>query len=258
ERPVRARGFTLLELMIAMAIFAFIAVGAYYMLNTFITAKDRTDVHSVRLAKLQRAMLIIQRDFEQVAPRPVRDEADELLPALFGMPNGAVEFTRNGWTNPTGAPRSDLQRVRYEFEQGKLWRTTWQVLDRAPDSKPQRVAILDDVAELAIKYYPLQVPLNGAPGSVPVIGEPVEAWPQATADEASTLNRADLPKLVDFALTLNDFGEIHRQFVLADNDPKAKDPAANSFTPTGTTPGVRNPGGEPNPDPNISGVEGEP
>lgn len=228
---MKSKGFTLLELMIAMAIFAFIAVGAYYMLNTFITAKERTDVHSVRLAQLQRAMLIISRDFEQVVPRPIRDEVDEISPAMIGMPNGAVEFTRNGWTNPTGAARSDLQRVRYEFEQGKLWRSSWPVLDRGPDAKPQRTAILTGVAELAVKYYPMQTPLNAVQGSMPVIGEPTENWPQANADEVSTQNRADLPKLVDFALTLDDFGDIHRQFVLVDNDPKAKDPAANTFTP---------------------------
>jgi len=229
-----ARGFTLFELMIAMAIFSGIAIGAYMMLSNFMDAKQRTEEHAVRLAQLQRVMLIIERDFEQVVARPVRDEADELLPAMLGLPNGAVEFTRNGWNNPTGAPRSDLQRVRYEFEQGKLWRATWPMLDRGPDAKPQRTPILDDVTELTVRYYGMQSALNAIPGSAPVMGEPTEFWPQATADEASTQNRADLPKMVDFAVTLKDFGEIHRQFVLPDNDPKAKDPAANLYTPQGS------------------------
>lgn len=233
---MKARGFTLLELMLAMAIFAVIATGSYMMLSNFIDAKERTEKHAMRLAQLQRAMLILEHDFEQVAARPIRDEFDEVAPAIMGMPNGTVEFTRNGWANPAGSLRSDLQRVRYDFEQGKLWRSSWQVLDRAPDSKPQRVVILTGVLEFAVKFYPLEKPRNTVQGGQAVIGEPVETWPPPSADEISTKNRADLPKLVDINVNLEDFGDIHRQFVLVDYDPKAQDPTANSFT----LPGVSN------------------
>lgn len=223
---MKNRGFTLLELMLAMAIFAIIAIGSYMMLSSFIKAKERTQEHSVRLAQLQRAMLIIERDFEQVSPRPIRDEVDELAPAMMGGSNGSVEFTRSGWNNPTGAPRSELQRVRYDFEEGKLWRSSWLVLDRAPDSKPQRIAVLSNIKEFGIRYYPMEKPQNAPQGAPPVIGEPIESWPPPNADEISTQHHADLPKMVDININFEDFGDIHRQFVMVDNDPKLQDPSA--------------------------------
>ena len=58
-----------------------------------------------------------------------------------------IEFTRFGWRNPLGRPRSELQRVGYIVQDETLYRAYWMVLDRAPDSEPQLQEMLKDVEQ---------------------------------------------------------------------------------------------------------------
>ena len=71
---VRQRGFTLLELLVALAIFALVSVMAYGGLASVLDQQFATDEIAGQLARLQKTYLLLQRDFEQLVPRPVRDE----------------------------------------------------------------------------------------------------------------------------------------------------------------------------------------
>ncbi|HSC47386.1 MAG TPA: type II secretion system minor pseudopilin GspJ, partial [Gammaproteobacteria bacterium] len=125
------RGFTLLELLVAIAIFAVLAVMAYGGLNSVIRQREQNDTAMLRLKQLQQAMAIMTRDFAQMAPRPVRDQLGGVHCALSAGPNNVppIEFTRGGWTNPLGVIRSTQQRVAYALEDGTLVRYTWPELD---------------------------------------------------------------------------------------------------------------------------------
>jgi general secretion pathway protein J len=151
-----SRGFTLLELLVAMSIFSVIGLGSYQMLQTIVESHDKVRTVSERYTKVNLAFSMIQRDFNQFVPRPVRDAYGEpLAPIVFGDNDYAVEFTRTGWRNPAGRLRSQLQRVAYsvDYEEETLTRHFWEVLDRAEDSEPVSQIIMEGVTDFRVTGY---------------------------------------------------------------------------------------------------------
>jgi len=148
------RGFTLLELMVAMAIFAIMAAIAYSGLNNVLIARQQTEAHAEQLHQLQLTMGWLARDVEQIIDRGVRNEYGEVLPPVVGndFEGYLLEITRGGWRNPANQARSHLQRVAYAVRDEKLVRTYWWMLDRAEDSKPYENILLDGVKGMEIRY----------------------------------------------------------------------------------------------------------
>jgi len=147
------RGFTLLELLIALAIFALVAAMAYGGLNTMLRTTDGMEARADALRAIQLGWLWVDRDLEQFLDRPIRNEYGDRLAALrVGTPDGdLIEFTRAGWSNPLGEARSSLQRVAYRLEDDILYRRWWLVLDRAQDSAPVEEPLLEGVTEVEIR-----------------------------------------------------------------------------------------------------------
>ena len=82
-KPLRSQdGFTLVEVLIALAITAFVSTIAYTSLSTVITGMESTRENSERAYAINRAWMIITRDLRQFVNRPVRDEFGEAEPAL--------------------------------------------------------------------------------------------------------------------------------------------------------------------------------
>jgi general secretion pathway protein J len=150
------RGFTLIEVLIAMAITAFIAVVAYTTLDTVLTGVERTRLQGERLHEINRAFTVLSRDLRLLVDRPVIDEFGQLAPALTGGPlaRELLSVTRGGWHNTTGAPRSSLQRVAYRYDGEALYRLSYPVLDRTPAIEPQEVLLLEDVEEVRVTFLP--------------------------------------------------------------------------------------------------------
>ena len=148
--PCACRGFTLLELLVALAIFGLLAAMSYSGLWTVLEQQSHTEQAADRLAELQKMYLIMQRDIEQVVPRTVRDEfGDEQLPLIGG---DTLRLTRGGWRNPAGRQRSTLQRIGYAYEEQQLVRYSWSVLDRAQDSEPLKLPLSEDVERMGLRY----------------------------------------------------------------------------------------------------------
>src|SRR5210317_619118 len=122
-----SRGFTLLELVVAMAIFAIMAAIAYSGLNNVLLAREQTDAHAKQLQQLQLAMNWFARDIEQAIDRGVRSEYGEMLPPVIGndFEGYLIELTRGGWRNPANHKRSNLQRVAYAVREEQLLRAYW-------------------------------------------------------------------------------------------------------------------------------------
>ena len=74
-------GFTLVEVLIALAITAFVSTIAYTSLSTVISGAESTRTAAERSYAINRAWMIISRDIGQFVARPVRDEFGELEPA---------------------------------------------------------------------------------------------------------------------------------------------------------------------------------
>ena len=146
------RGFTLLEMVIALAVFSVVGLISSQILSHSVDYADRLNNRGGRLVEVQRALDIIDRDFSQIVHRNVRDELGDRLDAIV-VGDGTLQFTRTGWSNPRQARRSTMQRVEYEHAFGAITRRYWNVLDRAPDSEPNSQIVLSGVDELVVLFF---------------------------------------------------------------------------------------------------------
>lgn len=147
---MRHLGFTLIEMLVALAVFALIGLISNQLLLQIIDLGELTEARGGRFVETQRAVEIIRRDVQQLAHRGVRDELGDSQHGFEINEFGLLQFTRRGWANPLGHNRSGLQRVAYASVEGALFRLYWPVLDRGPDSLPIRQLLLDDVADLEV------------------------------------------------------------------------------------------------------------
>lgn len=200
-----ARGFTLLELLVALAIFAVLATIAYGALNSVLAARRAVAAKGERLAALQTALMVMERDVEQAVPRPVRDELGDSEPALFGGGTGTVVLglTRDGWRNPLGVARSNLQRVAYAFHDGQLVRESWSILDRAPDTAAYSEPLLDKVTAVEVRFL-------GPDGQWTAYWPPQSATGQITVMPAGAAGPP--PRAVEVSLDVEGWGRITRLF----------------------------------------------
>jgi len=190
----RAAGFTLLEVLVAVGVFAVVGMGAYGGLQAVMTQREIARDNADRFRELQFAMQQLSRDLYQLNPRPVREPlGDGYRAAMYADPRAevALEFTRGGWTNPLGQPRAAVQRVAYELEGDRLLRRYWFVPDQTLGEEPVEREILSGLLDFRVRFY--------------ASGAWVEAWPgQAGADPAIR------PDAVEVVLELEDWGEIRR------------------------------------------------
>jgi len=199
----RRGGFTLIEVLVAMAVFAVLAAFAYGTLSQTLLSAEILGDRMNRLQALQRTVRTLSDDLTQLAPRPVRDElSDNLRPALdTGFQTGfAIELTRGGWSNPVVLPRSTQQRVGYRIEDGELLRYHWYALDRTLSSEPVGVALLDGVEGIQFRF-------------VMADGEFSEQWPPLNRPGA--LGTRERPRAIEVTLLLEDEGEIRRLIEVA-------------------------------------------
>ena len=140
--------FTLLEMIVVLAIFAVLGLISSQITGQVVDNFARLTERGDRLAAVQKAMGMLQRDLMQLHNRPIRDTfGDTRLPLVLN-PDGSLEFTRLGWQNPLQRPRSNQQRVAYRVEDETLYRYFWIALDQAPDSEPVQQSLLEDVVDV--------------------------------------------------------------------------------------------------------------
>ena len=187
------RGFTLLELLIALSIFALISAMAYGGMNSVMQQRAWTEQKADQLKQLQMAYTIMERDFSQMVDRGIRNEYGSEVGALVGGGSSSgVELSRLGHANPAGFRRSDVQRVRYLSEDGKLFRYSWKVLDRAPDSEAYKQVMIDETTEFALRYLDTSSRWQ-------------ENWPPIAQTGQLT---AGLPRAVEVRLETKNFGQL--------------------------------------------------
>ena len=214
NRPARDSGFTLVEVLIALAISAFVATIAYSSFTTVLVGVESTQATAERVYAVNRAWMIISRDLEQFVARPIRDEFGELEPAMQGgdAARFPLSFTRSGWHNPLGHSRSELQRVSYRLEEEVLWRDSYPVLDRASETEAQEVALLEGVEDMELLF------LDDV-GNARTVGESSELdsrnWPENWVIDTSQPGSVLRPPLaVELRLYLRDWGEMRRIYAL--------------------------------------------
>ena len=219
----RGRGFTLLEVLVAVAIFALVGIASAALIGRTLEARSATAERSDRLRDLQRGLQRLERDVLQYTTRPVRDEFGDRLPALRVAPGTGLEFTTQGWRNPLGLARSELQRVRWHLNgEGTLERQYWVVLDRAQDSEPRSQAVLPELRGFEVEVLDGE---GGSRRSWPVAGGaadggtplPGELLPGEETDSAP-------PVALRLALDAPPFGRVERLILIGEAVEVSGDP----------------------------------
>jgi len=197
-----ARGFTLLEVVVAIAILAGLFVVALETFRAASDGRERLAQEATRLEARQRALTFLTLDFEQLIARPVRDGLGDFQPALMSLDNG-VALTRLGWANPFDLRnRSLMQRVEYLLIEDQLIRRYWPVLDVMAGTEPQQSVLLEEVESLQVRY--LFQPLGGDMTWR-------EQWPDTSLEGTNPL-QMPLPKSVELEIAFADGSFIHRYF----------------------------------------------
>jgi general secretion pathway protein J len=186
--------------MVAVGIFALLSALAFGGLTGVVRQNARLVASEQRLTSLQFTMRRLTSDLYQLQPRSVRDALGTARqPALLGGVTGEfpLEFTRGGWSNTLGGPRSNLQRVAYLNDNGTLVRVHWLVLDRTLASQPVRTELMDGVEQMTVRFLDPNRQWQ-------------TEWPPLAADGNPVAQQVARPLAVEVALVLEDWGTIRR------------------------------------------------
>ena len=133
-------GFTLLELVIALAIFALLGLASWTLFDGVVRVQRGTTVHEAEFRRLQRAVAVIERDLLHVTEQPI----------MLGQTQ--LQLQRGNWRNPLDQARSERQALTYRLDNGALWRDS-----RAEGTQiEQRQKLLDDVRHVSWRLFDRQ------------------------------------------------------------------------------------------------------
>ncbi|WP_064601575.1 type II secretion system minor pseudopilin GspJ [Photobacterium sp. J15] len=200
KKMVRGRqgGFTLLEVLVAIAVFSMLSVSAYQVMNGVQRSDQISREHNDRLQEIQRAMVMMDNDFRQIVARKNRsqgeDPSDKLLLSseyLMDSASMGIIFTRTGWQNPQQMfPRGENVRVGYRIVDDTLERVWFRYPDTVVGTDALVRPVLSEVTKLSFRFYSKK--------------KWQETWNQGGA----------LPEGIMVKMTLEDYGDIERVYML--------------------------------------------
>jgi general secretion pathway protein J len=197
-------GFTLIEILVAMAIFTIIGLASTGVLNSVISSDQLSSERFEKLEELQRAMLTIERDVLQIVPRALRVNGDPVSAVISGGEDvfdsdaDGLGFVRTGWHNPQMLlPRSTLQAIGYRMQDEQLQRLYGNYVDNVIGYEPKIKILLSDIEDFRVSFL-----------TQPEQLEEPEEWEE---NYSNTI----LPIAISITIVSKTFGEIRREFMLA-------------------------------------------
>ncbi|CAH0541860.1 type II secretion system minor pseudopilin GspJ [Vibrio marisflavi] len=198
----RNKGFTLIEVLVAIAIFATMSVAAYQVVNQVQRSDEVSRKETDQLKQLQRALVFLNNDFRQIAQRHFRTNGSDpssnyidYQEYLLDSDDKGVMFTRYGFFNPMQQfPRGEVTKVGYRVKNKVLQRVWWRYPDTPAGDKGEVMPLLTGVESFSLRFY------DGSEWS--------EEWDQDSK----------LPKAIEVDLTLSDYGKIKRIYLVASDD----------------------------------------
>jgi general secretion pathway protein J len=195
-RASRNCGFTLVEVLLALAIFGVIAVLAYRATAALADGEAQLSAEAQRWRTLEGLFTRFEADIRQAVPRAARAGA-RIEPAWLALPadgtgNAALVFTRAG-AEFGNEPGSAGQRIGYRLRGHSVEIAYWPQLDNGEGARPAVYTLAEGVTRFRVAYLG---PAGGWRDSWPAQGE------------------TDLPRAVRVELALDSGEVIERWFVL--------------------------------------------
>ena len=183
------KGFTLVELLVAIAIFAVLSALGWKVFDYLAKVKDRNAMHEANLEQLQESYQQILRDTMQAVPLTANIKGQQ-QPALV-LQNGRFNFSKTGVTDPLQQGISPHERVEYQYraDEKKLYRLKYRNLHQTGNDQPESSVMLDEVEAFEIMV------LNP---------NELSSWPESSIDPQQTEQLRLLPKGIKINLTVRD------------------------------------------------------
>ncbi|MBR9729351.1 type II secretion system minor pseudopilin GspJ [Shewanella intestini] len=198
----KARGFTLLEMLVAISIFAMLGLAANSVLQTVMSNDESTAAFSKRLKALQQGFGVLERDLGQMVARTPRIANGERASSFFQASDDmldseteALMFYRIGWLNPDGIlPRGSIQSVAYVVQDGRLERWYYPYPEAETGAEPLKTVIIENVTDVEYSFY-----IN-------------DAW-------VKKADGTQMPQAIAMKVEIEGLGEIQRRFLLPKGGP---------------------------------------
>lgn len=186
-------GFTLVEVLVALLIFAMLAAAGVAVLSVTVDNRRAIQSSSERTAALQRTRSILRADLAQAADRRVRDAEGRPVEDLMstGAEGDLLRLTRRGWGNPSNRARPSIQQVQYAVVDGRLERRVHARLDGDRPGAPQ--VLFDGVRDASVTFID--------------DGTEAPVW--------NTTPERPLPDAIRIDLTLDGYGPVSQVFLVA-------------------------------------------
>jgi len=198
QHPYKKTGFTLLEVIIAIALFSMISLSSFTIFNTVIKSDESSKTRTARINELQRGFLLIERDLLQIAKRSVRLNGEAPTNDFlhtdsnsFSNSENTLAFVRHGWTNPgLMLPRSSMQSVAYQLNEETFERLHFNFVDAVQGQEPKVRKLISNVEALSFEFFY------------------DDEWQSKIKDKV-------LPQAIAVELTTKDYGLLRKVFLVA-------------------------------------------
>jgi general secretion pathway protein J len=192
---LRNKGFTLLEILIALFVFSIISLIMVSALHTALNTQTVTEKNAERFSQLEITFNLVSRDMEQIIDRPIVNAKGSTEAALIGTSTD-ISFTHAGLANPFGElTRSTLQRTHYFLSKSTLIRESWPELDRTTKTISSQRELVNDIVDLRFQYLDQE-------------GKFQHVWPPQGQTQVS------MPKAIRIELTFKNHDKMSQLYLI--------------------------------------------
>ena len=195
---MNAKGFTLIEILVAIFLASLIVILVFSGLSTSLSMNEKTLNRSNLLSQITLTDKIIKRDLLHALDRKARDErGDELDSPLFGetLLNEGIFLAFSIHTPIKDNSQGALKWVEYSKEGTQIIRSEYSYADKVLDSLKHTSILLESVDSLDLKFFNQ--------------GSFTEVWPPQEMVEFS-----ELPQMIEISFKFKLYGDIFRRYLL--------------------------------------------